>query len=366
MEDKDYMKLAIELAKKGEGKTSPNPVVGAVIVKNGVIIGTGYHEKYGQLHAERNAINNAKENKSISLEGSTMYVTLEPCCHHGKTPPCTDAIIENKIKKVVIGSLDPNPKVRGKGINILKENGIEVEVGVLKEETDELNEIFFNYIENKNPFVLLKYAMTMDGKIATYTRKSKWISSEKSREDAHRLRNKYSAIMVGVGTVITDNPKLTSRIENSTNPIRVICDSYLRCPIDREVITSAKEIRTIIATTNKNEEDQKNYKELGCEIIECKVFDGNVDLQDLMKKLYLKGIDSVLIEGGSTLSSSCFKQKIVNKVRAYIAPKIFGGIDAKGPVGGIGVSEVSECTKLKNKKCELIDGDIVIESKVIY
>ena len=228
MTDTEYMKIALELAKKGCGFVNPNPMVGAVIVKGDEMIGMGYHEKYGNLHAERNAILSCKK----SPKGATLYVTLEPCCHYGKTPPCTEAIIESGISKVVIGSSDPNPLVQGQGVNILRNNGIKVIENVLKEECDEINKAFFHYIKTKTPYVVMKYAMTIDGKIATYTGKSKWVTGEEARQNVHKDRHKYSAIMVGVGTVLADNPMLNCRIEECKNPIRIICDTNLRTPIN--------------------------------------------------------------------------------------------------------------------------------------
>ncbi len=360
MNDEKYMKLALDLASKGAGKVNPNPLVGAVIVKNGEIISQGYHERYGDLHAERNAFKNAKQ----SCEGATMYVTLEPCCHFGKTPPCTEAIIENKISKVVVGVLDPNEKVAGNGVRILKDAGIEVVVGVLEKECKKINEVFFHYIINKIPYVVMKYAMTMDGKIATVLGKSKWITGEKARKKVHEDRNKYLAIMVGVGTVIADNPMLNCRIEDGRNPIRIICDTNLRTPIDCNIVNSAKEIRTIIATSNNNTENHQYYINSGCEIIVVNKKNNHIDLQELMIKLGKIGIDSILLEGGGTFNFSAIESKIVNKVQAYIAPKIFGGDNAKTPVAGKGFEEVSESINLKNSVVSQIGEDFLIESEV--
>ena len=241
MTDRDYMTRAIELAEGGVGYTSPNPLVGAVIVKDGRIIGEGYHERYGSLHAERNAFASLKE----SAEGATIYVTLEPCCHHGKQPPCTEAIVENKIARVVIGSRDPNPLVSGKGTAYLREHGILVEEDFMREECDRLNPIFFHYITNKLPYVVMKYAMTLDGKIATVTGASKWISGEESRHMVHELRHKYRGIMVGIGTVLADDPMLNCRIEGLRSPVRIICDSHLAIPLESNICKTAKEYDTI-------------------------------------------------------------------------------------------------------------------------
>ena len=241
MKKEDYMKAALNEAVKGLGFTNPNPMVGAVIVKDGRIISRGYHRRYGELHAERNAINNCKDN----LNGSEIYVTLEPCCHYGKTPPCTEAIIQSGIKKVFIGSEDPNPLVAGKGAETLRKHGIYVESGILKKECDRINDVFFHYITYKTPFVVMKYAMTADGKIACYNGESKWITGERARENVQKSRLRYSAVMVGAGTVIADDPMLTCRLENGRNPIRIICDSRLRIPADCNIVKTADKVRTL-------------------------------------------------------------------------------------------------------------------------
>lgn len=362
MTDKEYMQKALSLAKMGQGFVSPNPLVGAVIVKNGKIIGQGYHQKYGDLHAERKALESCVE----SPKNATIYVNLEPCCHFGKTPPCCDAIIKSGIKRVVVSTLDPNPLVSGKGIEALKNAGIEVVVKVLEQDGAKLNEVFFHYIKTKTPFVVMKFAMTLDGKIATNTGKSKWITEEKARENVHKDRTKYSAIMVGVQTVIADNPMLTSRIKNGKNPIRIICDTNLRTPVNSQIVKTAKQIRTIIATSNTDEKLKEKYTKNGCEIIEVPQKDTGIDLQILMQKLGALQIDSVLLEGGCTLNFSALDSKIVNKVQAYVSPKIFGGECAKTPVGGVGFSSPDNCIKIIDKKIEFFDDDILIEGQVSY
>lgn len=361
MVDKQYMKMALNLAMKGCGFVNPNPMVGAIIVKDNEIIGEGYHESYGMFHAERNALKNCKK----SPEGATMYVTLEPCCHYGKTPPCAQAIIEAGISKVVVGSLDPNPLVSGKGIEELCNKGIEVIEGVLKEECDSINEVFFHYIKTKVPYVVMKYAMTMDGKIATYTGKSKWITGDSSRKRVHEDRHRYSGIMVGVETVLLDNPMLDCRIENSKNPVRIVCDTNLRTPIGSKIVNTASEIPTIIATCENNKYKQKLYKDKGCKIIVISRKNNHVDLKELMTKLGEEKIDSILLEGGGTLNWSALNSGIVNKVQAYIAPKIFGGVGAKTPISGIGVDEPNNSFCLSNPKIIRIDEDILIESEVL-
>lgn len=362
MTDEKYMSLALTLAKKGIGSVNPNPLVGAVIVKEGKIIGQGWHEIYGRWHAERNALSNCSENP----DGAAMYVTLEPCCHKGKTPPCTDAIIQSGIKKVVIGCLDPNSLVSGKGAAILREAGIDVVTGVLQDKCIELNKVFFHYIKTKAPYVVMKYAMTMDGKIATTSGKSKWITGIKARENVHKSRNQYSSIMVGVGTVIADNPALTCRIDGGRNPIRIICDTNLNTPLESTIVTTAKGIKTIIATACDNKEKHKPYLAHGCEIFNINLKDNHIDLNHLMLQLGSIGIDSILLEGGATLNFSALQSKIVNKVQIYIAPKLFGGSQSRTPLGGIGIQEVSNCFSLKNQTLTWFDEDILMEGDVDY
>ncbi len=359
--DIDYMKEALSLAEKGVGHVNPNPMVGAVIVKDGRIIGRGYHEKYGTLHAERNAFASCIE----SCEGASIYVTLEPCCHYGKTPPCTEAIIENKIARVIIGSPDPNPLVAGKGVKLLREYGIEVVEGVLREECDRLNEIFMHYITTGLPFVTMKYAMTADGKIACYTGKSKWITGEQARQRVQLERLKNSAIMVGVGTVIDDNPMLTCRLENGRNPARIVCDSHLRTPLDCNIVQTAKDVPTIIATCDNDSKKIAEYESYGCRIIRTSELDGHVNLRELVEILGKEKIDSILLEGGGELNWSALRSGIVNKVQTYIAPKIFGGIDAKSPVSGIGVSSPDNAFMLADSRITQIGDDFLIESRVI-
>ena len=362
MSDEYYMKRALELAARGRGYTNPNPMVGAVIVKEGRIIGEGWHEMYGQLHAERNALKNCTEDP----KGATIYVTLEPCCHHGKTPPCTDAIIESGIEKVVIGMLDVNPIVAGNGVRILKEHGIEVVSGVLEDECRKLNKIFIKHMTEKLPYVVMKYAMTSDGKIATVTGESKWITGPASRENVHRTRHALMGIMVGVGTVLTDDPMLDCRLEEGgKNPIRIICDSNLRTPLDSRVVTTANDIETIIATVSDNVSLIKEYERGSVTVIRTASENGRVDLNDLMKILGERGIDSILLEGGSQLNFSAIKAGIVDEVHTYIAPKIFGG-NAKTPVGGEGIRNISDAVMLDPVKITKLGDDIFVESEVRY
>lgn len=364
MTHSDFMKEALALAKKGMGFVSPNPMVGAVIVRSGKIIGSGYHMKYGGLHAERNAFAQC-DSLGIDCHGADMYVTLEPCCHYGKTPPCTEAVIEHGIKRVFIGSSDPNPLVAGKGAEILRKNGIEVIEGVLKEECDELNEIFFHYITTRLPFVTMKYAMTIDGKIACCTGESKWITGEAARINVQNDRLRHSAIMVGIGTVLADDPLLTCRIENGRSPVRIICDTSLRIPTDSNIVRTAKDIPTIIAACCEDDTKISALENAGCRIIQCGNSDrSGIDLKELTKLLGEQGIDSILLEGGARLNWSALESGIVNKVQAYIAPKIFGGDGSKTPVGGKGAFSPSEAFLLENSRIMQIGDDFLIESRV--
>ena len=362
MTDQNYMLQAIQLAKQGEGWTNPNPMVGAVIVKNGRIIGKGYHKKCGELHAERNAIASLTE----SAEGATIYVTLEPCCHYGKTPPCTEAIIEQKIKRVVIGSRDPNPKVSGKGIKMLQEAGIEVIEDFMREECDRLNPVFFHYITTKTPYVVMKYAMTLDGKIATKTGASKWITGEAARAEVQHMRHRYMGIMAGIGTVLADDPMLNVRVEGWKSPIRILCDSGLRIPLDGQIVKSAGKYRTIVAyaDSENTEAKRKRLHEMGVETICCPDENNQVDLKKLMKYLGEEGIDSILLEGGGTLNDSALRAGIVQEVQAFIAPKLFGGMNSKTPVEGLGVRFPSEAVKLKCTDICQIGEDIRITCQV--
>lgn len=360
--DTDYMRKALQLARNGCGFTSPNPMVGAVIVKDGKIIGSGWHEKYGEPHAERNALAACSENP----EGAVMYVNLEPCCHYGKQPPCTDAIIEAGISRVVVGSSDPNPLIAGKGIKLLRSKGIEVTENVLKDECDRLNEVFLHYIRTELPFVVMKYAMTMDGKIACYTGASKWITGSSAREHVHRQRHRFSGIMVGAGTVLSDDPQLTCRIDGLQNPVRIICDTNLRIPHEAQVVATAGEVPTIIATCCEDTDKCETYMQKGCRILHTDKKNGHVDLEQLMKKLGKLQIDSILLEGGGTLNWAALQSGIVKKVQAYVAPKILGGKTALTPVEGKGVPDPADSFLLKNSTLKKLGDDLLIESEVIY
>ena len=356
--DEIFMKMAIDLARKGEGKVNPNPLVGAVIVKEGKVIGEGYHEEYGKSHAEINAFKSANE----SVEGAVMYVTLEPCSHYGKTPPCAEKIIQNKVSRVVIGMIDPNPLVAGKGVKMLMDAGIEVLVGVLEDECIKLNEVFIKYITTKQPFVMLKAAMSLDGKIATSTGESKWITCDKSRILVHSWRNKLLGIMVGVNTIIRDNPNLTCRNINGRNPYRIIVDSNLRTPTDSNVIQNNHDLKTVIATTNKCPEEKVNeLTKFNIKVIKVNDKDGRVDLNELMIELGKLNIDGILLEGGATLNFSALQENIVDKISIFIAPKIIGGENSKTPVGGKGIELLSDSINIKDMSYSFIGKDILVE-----
>lgn len=357
MTDSEYMRRAIELAKKAEGFTNPNPMVGAVVVKDGRIIGEGYHERCGELHAERNALASLTE----SAEGATIYVTLEPCCHYGKTPPCTEAIIEHKLARVVIGSRDPNPLVAGKGAAILRDHGIQVDEDVLREECDEINPIFFHYITKKQPYVTVKYAMTADGKIATKTGASKWITGEESRMEVQHMRHAHMAIMAGIGTVLADDPMLNVRVEGLKSPVRVICDSKLRIPADSQIVTTAGKYRTIVFCTREaSDEKAKELESLGVEIIKVEDQDGQVNLGEVLRNLGQMGIDSVFVEGGGILNDSLMRMGLVDALKVFVAPKIFGGMNAKSPVEGQGISDVASAQIFKLVDMKRIGEDVLL------
>lgn len=355
------MKRAIKLSKMGIGTVNPNPLVGAVIVKDGRIIGEGYHKRYGGPHAEINALYSAWED----VKGGTMYVTLEPCSHYGKTPPCANAIIKKGISKVIIGMKDPNPLVAGRGIKILTEHGIKVVAGVLEKEIVKINEIFVHYITTNKPFCILKTAMTLDGKIATALGDSKWISNKQSRKFVHEIRHQVSAIMVGIGTVLADDPSLTTRLGNreGIDSLRIIVDSTAKIPLEAKVLHLQSKAKTLIATTKKAKAEKiKALENLGIEVVITPLKEGKVDLKFLMDYLGKRGIDSVLIEGGATLNFNALKESIVDKVITLIAPKIIGGEKAKTPVGGKGKDYIKDAFLLENMNLKFFGEDFMIEA----
>lgn len=355
-----YMKMALRLAKKGIGFVNPNPLVGAVIVKEGRVIGTGYHAKCGEAHAERNALANCRE----SARGADLYVTLEPCSHYGRTPPCTQAIIQAGIERVFIGSGDPNPLVAGRGTAQLMEAGIQVETGVCREECDKINEIFFHYITKKRPFVIMKYAMTADGKIASASGDSKWISSEKSRIHVHQTRKRVAAIMAGVETVLKDDPMFNCRVSHPSHPVRIICDSHLRIPLDSTIVKTAEQIPACVAYVNGDKQKECALADRGVRLIRTKENQGRVDLLELMDVLGKEQIDSVLLEGGSTLNFSALRQGIVSKLQVYLAPKLLGGHKAKSPIGGEGILSMGQAFALSAPAIKRIGSDLLLEYTV--
>lgn len=365
--DEQYMRRAIALAKRGSGRVNPNPLVGAVIVRDGEILGEGWHERYGELHAERNAIAHAKE-AGHSLRGSTIYVTLEPCCHYGKTPPCTEAIIKEGIARVVVGSDDPNPLVSGKGFRMLREHGIQVTTHVLKAECDAINAVFFHYISTGLPYVAMKYAMTLDGKIACRTGDSRWVTGEEARAHVQTLRNHYRGIMAGIGTVLADDPMLNCRIKNGRDPVRIICDSHLRIPMDSKLVRTAKEQPLLLACLPEADGAKKRMlEERGAQILEIPAADSQeengpagVDLRVLMQRLGERKIDGVLLEGGGNLNESALRAGIVSGVYCYLAPKIFGGADAKTPVEGLGVPLAADAWQCRQTGIRKLGEDLLL------
>lgn len=359
--DEKYMRLAMQLAGNAIGRTSPNPLVGAVIVKDNRVVGCGWHRKAGTPHAEVHALNQAGE----LAQGADVYVTLEPCAHYGKTPPCAKALVEAKVKNVYGGLLDVNPKVAGKGFKILEDAGIHVEYGFLQDELRKQNEVFFKWIEHKKPFIVLKAAMTLDGKITTATGQSKWITNETSRAYGYKLRDIYDGIMVGINTVIEDNPMLTARVDGGKNPIRIVVDSSLKIDINANVVQD-KSAKTIVATTDKADKDK--ILKLQAQDVDVIVVDKDendkVDIEKLLDILGQQNICSILVEGGATLSGSFVAKKLVDKVYFFIAPKIVGGKEAKTPVAGTGILNLQEALALKDIQIEKLEEDILIIGRV--
>lgn len=371
MLEEQYMRRAIRLAGLGLGRTNPNPMVGAVIVKNGCIIGEGYHRRCGGPHAERNALASCTEDPA----GAVMYVTLEPCCHQGRTPPCTDAILENGIAHVVIGSRDPNPKAAG-GAEILRRNGITVTEHFLQDECDAVNEVFFHYITTGRPYVAMKYAMTADGKIASCTGASKWITGREARAHVHELRCQYTGILAGIGTVLADDPLLNCRAEEESSgledrlsesprqPVRILCDSCLRIPTDSRICRTAGQYRTVIAYAHGTQKKRSALEALGITLLELPEENGRVSLPSLMDALGRMEIDSILLEGGGTLNEAMLRAGLVQKVYAYIAPLLLGGRDAKTPVEGIGFPTPGEGIRLSAPAVSSVGGDLLLEYRL--
>lgn len=355
--DQEYMKLALDLAATALGKTNPNPVVGAILVKDGVIVGTGLHRKAGEPHAEVHAFNMAGEH----AKDATLYVTLEPCSHFGRTPPCAEMVRNSGVKRVVIATEDPNDKVAGSGIALIKEAGIDVTVGVLQEEARKLNERFIHNMVAHKPFVLSKVAMTLDGKIATATGHSQWVTSEESRKDVHYLRNEVDAIMVGVGTVLADDPRLTTRLEGpSKNPIRIVLDTNLRTPISAKILDTNEAPTWIVTTLKEDDEIAIKLVEKGVQLITVPLKDDFLDLEVMLEILYEKGITDILLEGGSMVNASFMRAGLIQKYIAYLAPKIAGGANSYTPFRGEDIDTIDEAVSLHFEKVEKIGEDLKI------
>ncbi|WP_088035678.1 bifunctional diaminohydroxyphosphoribosylaminopyrimidine deaminase/5-amino-6-(5-phosphoribosylamino)uracil reductase RibD [Evansella clarkii] len=351
--DHHYMKMAIDLAKSAKGQTAPNPAVGAVIVKNNEVAGFGAHLKAGEPHAERHALQMAGE----KAEGAVMYVTLEPCSHYGKTPPCADAVIEAGIKKVFVASSDPNPKVAGRGIQKLKEAGVEVIEGFLKEEGDRINREFFHFIKTKKPYVTLKSATSLDGRIATKTGESKWITGEEARKDVHMLRHQNDAILVGVNTVLADDPLLTTRLDGGgRNPVRIILDRRLRTPAEAGIVKDKSAPTWIITTKGAPQEKKDLLCRTGVKIIEME--SNEINITELLAILGEHEITSLLVEGGGIVNDAFLRSGEFQQVIVYLAPSIIGGSEAKGAFSGEGISSLADAPQLEVEATEQIGKDI--------
>lgn len=355
-----FMNRALALAQQGKGRTSPNPLVGAVIVNAGKVVGEGYHQKAGEPHAEIHALRAAGE----KAKGGTLYVNLEPCCHWGRTPPCTDAIIQAGIKHVFAAHLDPNPKVAGKGIQQLAEADIKVDVGVCAEAAEKVNEFYIKHVKTGYPFVILKIAMSLDGKIATSTGESQWITSAASRQKAHEIRDEVDAILVGIGTIRSDNPALTTRLPNEQgkDATRIVLDSHGRTPTSAKIFNSESEAGVIIAVTPQAPaQNIATLEKVGAEIIITPAKDGQVCFKTLMETLGARGITSVLVEGGGKVNASTLASGIVDKAMCFIAPKFIGGKEAPGVFDGEGIKRLIDAPKLERWTITQLDCDLLIE-----
>lgn len=363
MNDEKWMLRAIELARKGEGTTTPNPLVGAVLIdEEERLVGEGWHHRAGEAHAEVNALLQAGD----KARGATAYVTLEPCSHYGRTGPCCEALIQAGVKRVVVAIGDPNPKVAGNGIRRLREAGIEVNVGVLAKEAAAVNEVFLHWITTKKPFIALKYAMTLDGKIATSQRDSKWITGEEARTYAHYLRRVYDAILVGKGTVLADDPALTCRLVAGKNPIRIVLDTKLEIPLTSKVLNDG-EAQTIIVTGKDAPAERlvEREKLKTVEVLQIGTSGGRLDLDELLNKLGERKITSILVEGGGDVHGSFFDHGFVERVYAFIAPKIIGGKEALSPVGGIGSKSIANGLGLNELETKVLGNDFLITGRTV-
>lgn len=354
--DRQMMRRALSLARRGAGRTAPNPAVGCVIVKGGVIVGEGWHRKAGTPHAEIHALRQAGE----KAQGADVFVTLEPCSHHGRTPPCADALIEAGVAQVVAGMVDPNPLVSGRGLIRLSNAGIRVESGVLEEECRRLNESFVKHVTTGRPFVILKSAMTLDGKIATSNGDSKWITDDISRAYVHKLRGMVDAVMVGSGTAVADDPLLTCRVGRGKNPVRIIVDSTLRVPLHAQVVID-RTAHTIVATTPAADETKAAaLRAAGVEILTCRGNVRGIDLSDMLALLGERGIQSILLEGGGTLAGEVLRRRLIDKFLFFYAPKLVGGT-GKGPFAGEGVEKIAEAVQLDRVTVRRFGTDILVE-----
>lgn len=361
MTDNDYIKRTIKLARKGIGYVNPNPMVGSLIVKYGEVVGEGYHQSFGKAHAEIIALRNAGE----KARGATLYVNLEPCCHYGKTPPCTDAIIKAGIKRVVVGMVDPNPLVNQRGVEILKQHQIDIITGVEESACKELNSAFIKYITTGMPYVTLKIAQSLDGRIATATGNSQWITSHQARIAAHRLRSESDAIIVGIGTVLADDPQLTVRHVKGRNPMRIVLDSRLRIPVESQLLSDEQVHKTVIATTSNDCSKIDRIKEKGAHAWEIEPGkNGNVSIPSLLKKLAQARMSSVMVEGGAAVYTSFLKAKMVDRIVFALAPKIIGA--GKDAIGDLEIVDVDNCIKLINVKTKKLGPDILVSADVSY
>ncbi len=359
MTDHEYMQQALSLARRANGFTSPNPSVGAIVVKKGIIVGKGFHKAAGLPHAEVEALNDA----GPQAMGATLYVTLEPCNHFGKTPPCTHKIVKAGIKKVVVGCIDPNPRVCGDGLSYLKDNGLTIVSDVLEKESKRLIEAFSWYTQHETPFVILKCASTLDGRIATSTGNSKWITNEKSRNHVHQIRHEVDAILVGSGTLHADNPSLTSRIDGvrTKDPSRIVLDTHLTVKEDANLIVQESNAKTIIVTGPEVSGEKKAMLEKkGVQILQVSLKDNRLDLNELMIRLGQMSILSVLVEGGSHVAGSFVRCGIVNKVMYFLAPRFLGGSDGSPVFEGKGPLLIKDAFKLKDVAVTQFDDDILV------
>lgn len=362
-EDRRFMRRAMELAERGRGFVNPNPLVGAVIVRGGRIIGEGWHEYYGGLHAERNALARCRED----VRGATMYVTLEPCCHYGKTPPCTEALTGSGIGRVVVGLTDPNPLVAGKGLEALRRAGIGVVSGVEEEALREQNRVFLKYITQRRPWVVLKTAMTLDGKITACTGDSKWVTGEAARQRVHCMRAGCMGVVVGAGTVRADDPLLNCRLDGPVRqPWRIVVDSAASVAFDSQLVRTARVYPLLVVHTRRAGEEQlEMIAEAGGETLLCGERDGRVDVADLLRCLGERGVDSLLLEGGGELAFSFLQAQAVDEVAAFVAPKLIGGRGAKTPVEGEGFARMGEAVRLEGMSTEMVGGDLLIRARVV-